>query len=149
MRVDFHGLVFETPTISFHLWSPWRASALEHRLFEAVRNQVSARPEQGPDELRFQIHESKLWKAALQALVRVLKGWQEEAEAGSEKRSWRWLIEADSDGHGYDSYGEPVSLWLFLRVGLERGGPDQPERPEDIDLEGFGIRIWGEKRGGA
>src|SRR5262249_38408225 len=38
MRVDLYGLAFETPRVSFHLWSPWRASALEHRLFEVVRN---------------------------------------------------------------------------------------------------------------
>jgi len=32
---------------------------------------------------------------------------------------------------------------LFLRVGLDRGGLGEPEKAEDIDLEGFGIRIWG------
>ncbi len=33
MRIDFYGLVFETPRVTFYLWSPWRAAALEHRLF--------------------------------------------------------------------------------------------------------------------
>src|SRR5436190_1080146 len=37
MRVDFYGLTFETPCVTFYLWSPWRSSALEHKLFEAVR----------------------------------------------------------------------------------------------------------------
>ena len=38
MRVDLYGLAFEAPRVSFHLWSPWRASQLEHRLFDAVKN---------------------------------------------------------------------------------------------------------------
>ena len=32
----------------------------------------------------------------------MLKGWQEEAETGSEKRTWRWLLEGDTDADGYD-----------------------------------------------
>ena len=36
MRVEFYGLTFETPKVSFYLWSPWRATTLEHRLFEVV-----------------------------------------------------------------------------------------------------------------
>src|SRR5262249_37515427 len=31
MRIDFYGMVFQTPRVTFHLWSPWRATALEHR----------------------------------------------------------------------------------------------------------------------
>jgi hypothetical protein len=27
---------------------------------------------------------------------------------------------------------------------LDRGGVGEPEKGEDIDLEGFGLRIWGE-----
>ena len=34
MRVDFYGLAFETPRVTFYLRSPWRAAALEHKLFE-------------------------------------------------------------------------------------------------------------------
>ena len=50
MRIDFHGLAFETPFVTFHLWSPWRAAALEHRLFEAVQAAVRSEPENLPDE---------------------------------------------------------------------------------------------------
>jgi plasmid stabilization system protein ParE len=145
MRIDFHGLVFETSRISFYLWSPWRASALENRLFEAVRQAIGKTPEQGPDELHLHVAEPRQWRSAWQALVRVLKGWQEEAEAGSERRSWRWLLEGDTDDHGYDHYGEPLSLWVYLRLSLDRGGPAEQERGEDVELDGFGIRVWAEK----
>lgn len=145
MRIDFHGLVLETPGISIYLWTPWRASALEHRLFDAVRQVVQDAPEEQPDELRLDIEEPKQWRAALQAMVRVLKGWQEDGDPGRERRAFRWLLEGDSDSHGYDSLGEPVSLWLFLRVTLERGEPGEPEKGEEFELEGIGVRIWGER----
>ncbi len=38
MRIEMYGLVFEAPTVTFYLWSPWRSSALEHRLFEEIRS---------------------------------------------------------------------------------------------------------------
>ena len=85
-------------------------------------------------------------RAALQAVARVLKGWQEEADPGSERRSWRWLLEGDTDADGYDHTSEPVSLWGFLRVSLERGGPGEPNKGEDVDLEGFGLQVWGERQ---
>jgi len=143
MRVEFYGLHFETSQVTFYLWSPWRAAALEHRLFEAVRTLAHAAPEEGPDELRVTITDAKIWRAALQAFARVLKGWQEEADPGTERRSWRWLIEGDVDTDGYDHAGEPAGLWGFIRVSLDRGGPGEPEKGEDIDLEGFGLRIAG------
>lgn len=144
MRVDFFGLVFETPRVTFHLWSPWRSTALEHRLFEAVASLPRTETETGPDERRTQITDPKTWRAALQAVARVLKGWQEEADPALERRSWRWLLEADSDADGYDQYREPVSLWGFIRVSVDRAAPGEPDRGEDIDLEGFGLRIWGD-----
>ena len=85
----------------------------------------------------------KAWKGALTAVARVLKGWQEEADPGSERRSWCWLIEGDTNADGYDHTGEPTSLWGFIRVSLERGGPGEPDKAEHIDLEGFSLRIWG------
>jgi hypothetical protein len=144
MRIDFHGLILETPGISIYLWTPWRASALEHRLFDAVRQVIHGTPEEQPDELRLDIEEPKQWRAAVQAMVRVLKGWQEDGDPGRERRAFRWLLEGDSDANGYDVLGEPVSLWLFLSVSLERGEPGEPERAEEIELEGIGVRIWGE-----
>ena len=146
MRIDFYGLTFDTPLITFHLWSPWRAAALEHRLFEAIRALPRVESEQDADEWRALITDPKSWRAALQAAVRVLKGWQEEADPGSERRSWRWLLEADTDDSGYDHAGEPLTLWAFLRVSLDRGGPGEPDKGEDLDLQGFGLRIWGEER---
>ena len=147
MRVDLYGLAFEAPRVTCHLWSPWRATALEHRLFEAVKNVPRVELEKGPDEWRLLIADPKTWRAAVQAVARVLKGWQEEADPGSERRSWRWLLEGDTDADGYDHTGEPVSLWGFLRVSLERGGPGEPDKGEDIDLEGFGMQVQGSGQG--
>jgi hypothetical protein len=147
MRVDFYRLVFETPFVTFHLWSPWRAAELEHRLFQAVRNLPRTEADVTPEEWRIHVRDPKTWRAALQAVARVLKGWQEEADPGSERRTWRWLLEGDSDADGYDHTGEPVSLWGFLRVTLERGGPGDGEKGEEIDLQGFSLRILGESAG--
>jgi hypothetical protein len=149
MRVDFYGLAFESSRVTFYLWSPWRAAALEHRLFEALRQLPRTQLEEAPDELRLHIDDPKTCRSALQTVARVLKGWQEEADPGSERRSWRWLLEADTDDAGYDHNGEPTSLWGFLRLSLERGGPGEPDKGEDIDLEGFGLQVpgAGENRG--
>ena len=106
-----------------------------------------ARAESAPDELRLHVTEPKAWKAAVQNLSRVLKGWQEEAsDAGKdERRAWRWLLEADVDASGYDMQGEKASFWGYLRLGLDRGGPGEAEKGEDIDLNGFGVQVWGTK----
>jgi hypothetical protein len=141
MRFDFYGLAFEVPRVTFHLWSPWRASALEHRLFESLRNLPNVQVEEGNDEIRLHLTDPRSCRAALQAIARVLKGWQEDAEPGSERRSWRWLLEGDTDEGGYDHSGEPASLWAFLRVGMERGGLGEPEKGEDIDLDWFGLEV--------
>src|SRR5437588_3430154 len=143
MRIEFYGLTFETPQVTFHLWSPWRSAALEHRLFEAVRHLSRAGEETGPDEWRVRVTDQRTWRAALQAIARVMKGWQEEADPGGERRSWRWLIEGDTDTDGYDHNGEPTCVWAFVRASLDRGAPGEGEKGEDIDLEGFGVRGWG------
>jgi hypothetical protein len=142
MQVDFYGLTFEAPRVTFYLWSPWRAAALEHRLFDAIRALPRVQAEEGPDELRLHVTDPKTWRAALQVVARVLKGWQEEADPASEKRNWRWLLEGDTDADSYDHTGEPFSLWGFLRVSLERGGLGEPDKGEDVDLEGFGLQVW-------
>jgi len=146
MRTEFYGLAFETPRVSFYLWSPWRASALEHRLFDAIRGLPRIEVEQGADELRIDVTDPKTWRAAIHAVARVLKGWQEEADPASEKRGWRWLLETDTDNDGYDHAGEPVTLWGFLRLALDRAAPGEEDKSEDIDLNEFGLRIWGEPR---
>lgn len=144
MRVEFFGLSFETKCISFYLWTPWRSSALEHKLFEAVAAVPGSKREQNADELAIHFTDPKAVKTAINAASRVMKGWQEEAEMG-DRRSWRWLIDGDTNVDGYDHNGEEFCLWGILRVSLERGGPADGEKGEDIDLEGFGMRVWGEK----
>ncbi|HUR54175.1 MAG TPA: hypothetical protein VMZ71_08595 [Gemmataceae bacterium] len=147
MRVDLFGLSMETPTVTFYLWSPWRCSAIEHKLFEAIRGVPNASLEQVPDELRLHVTDPKAWKAAVQNASRVLKGWQEEASdvGKDERRSWRWLLEADVDASGFDMQGEKASFWGFVRLSLDRGGPGENEKGEDIDLNGFGVQVWGTK----
>jgi hypothetical protein len=145
MLVDFHGLTFQAPRVTCYLWSPWRASALEHRIFSEVRQLAGVQFEQDHDELRAHISDAKVWKQSLNVIARVLKGWQEEAsDAGREKRGWRWVFEGDTDDHGYEYTGEPASLWAFLRLGLDRGNVEEGEKGEDVDLNGFGVRIWPE-----
>ena len=144
MRVDFYHLNFEAPLVTFHLWSPWRAAELEHRLFHAVRDIPRVEAETSAEEWRLQVRDPKTWRAAVQAVARVLKGWQDDAEMGTDRRSWRWLLEGDTNADGYDATGEPFSAWGFLRVALDHGGLGEGEKGEDIDLDGFGLRVWGE-----
>jgi hypothetical protein len=138
------GLVFEAPRVTFYLWSPWRSSALEHRLFEEIRGLPQTRFEPQFEELRVHLPDPKIFKQALAITERILKGWQEEASDGdgTERRTWRWLLEADTDGDGYDHNGEKTSIWGFLRLGLERSGADDEEKSEEIDMNGFGVRFW-------
>lgn len=147
MRVDLFGLVMEAPGVTFYLWSPWRCAAIEHKLFDALKALPGVTAEAAPDELRLHIAENKSWRAAVQHMSRVLKGWQEEATDGGkdERRSWRWLIEADTDASGYDMQGEKTSFWAYLRLSVDRGGPGEAEKGEDIDLNGFGVQVCGEK----
>ena len=146
MKVDFYGLVLETPRVTCYLWSPWRAAALEHRLFEVVRQLPATSVEQDADELRLHISDAKTWCNAIISLRRVLKGWQEEGDTGRERRGWRWLFEGDTDDTGYDHNGERQSLWAFLRLSLDRGGLEEGDKGEDVDLDGFGIRFWPENK---
>ena len=66
MRVDLFGLTMDAPGVTFYLWSPWRCSALEHRLFDAVKGVPGAEFEPAPDELRVHVTEPKGWKAVVQ-----------------------------------------------------------------------------------
>ncbi len=147
MRVELFGLTMESPTVTIFLWSPWRCSFLEHKIFEALKTVPGATLESGPDELRLDIVDAKAWKSAVQNISRVLKGWQEESsDAGKEeRRAWRWLVEADVDATGYDLQAEKSSFWLYLRLAIERGGPNDAEKGEDIDLHGIGVQVWGTK----
>ena len=142
MKIDLYGLTFDGPAVTYYLWSPWRCSALEHRLFEAIKVLPHVEFESATDELRLHIKDPKTYKASILTTERVLKGWQEEAsDSGTDRRAWRWMIEGDTDAHGYDHTGEKANTWAFLRLTLERAGTDDPERGEEIDLNGFGFRV--------
>lgn len=143
MRVEIYGLTLESPKVTVHLWSPWRCSQLEHRLFEAVKSVQGISYDPTPDELKLHITEAEPCRQAVQAIARVLKGWQEEAvDTGKdEHRSWRWLLEADVDANGYDLQGEKANFWAYIRLAIEQGQPGEPEKGEDIDLNGFGLSI--------
>jgi len=145
MKIDLFGLSMDAPLVTFALWSPWRCSALEHKLFESLQGMPGVTVEAAPDELRINVSEQKVWKSAVQNLSRVMKGWQEEASDGGkeERRGWRWLVEADVDSAGYDMQGERASLWAYIRLALDRGGPGEIDKGEDIDLNGFGVQIHG------
>lgn len=143
MRIELYGMTFDGPAVTYYLWSPWRCSALEHRLFDSIKALPNVEFEKAPDELRLHITESKVYRASVQMVERVLKGWQEEAtDSGTDRRSWRWMVEADCDGHGYDHAGEKACVWAFLRLSLDRENPGEGPRGEDIDLNGFGFRVW-------
>ena len=64
MQVDLYGLTMQTPGVTFYLWSPWRCSAVEHRLFDAVRTLPGAEFEQAPDELQIHIEDARAWTQA-------------------------------------------------------------------------------------
>ena len=147
MKVDLFGLTMDAPGVTFYLWSPWRCSALEHKLFESLRQIPERDGGGGGRRVRLHVTDPKGWKAAVQNLSRVLKGWQEEAtDVGKEeRRAWRWLLEADVDGAGYDMAGRAASFWAYLRLSLDRGGPGEAEKGEDIDLNGFGVQVWGNR----
>jgi hypothetical protein len=146
MRVDLFGLMMETTSVTFYLWSPWRCSLLEHKLFESLKSLPNTTLEATPEELRLHITDQKSWKTASQSLSRVLKGWQEEASdvGKDERRAWRWLLEADVDASGYDMQGERSSFWAYVRLSIDRGGPGEMNNGEDMDLNGFGVQVWGQ-----
>jgi hypothetical protein len=147
MHIEMYGLQFETPTVTFYLWTPWRASYIEHRLFDAISHVPNVEIEKTPEEIRLHISDAKSWRAALQAVARVLKGWQEEAESGTERRAWRWMLEADIDCNGYDHSGERASLWGFVRLGLDHTNPGEGDKVEEIDLNDFGFRVYPKEEG--
>ena len=120
---------------------PGGSTHLEHRLFDAIRHVPRVELEEAADELPRSYLRSEVGPIGRCRPWRVLKGWQEEADPGSERRTWRWLLEADTDAHGYDHTGEPVSVWCFLRLSLERGGVGEVEKGEDVDLDGFGLQV--------
>jgi hypothetical protein len=39
--------------------------------------------------------------------------------------------------------GQPACLWILVKTLVERGGPHDGEKGEELDLEGFGIQLPG------
>ncbi len=144
MRVDLYGLAFETPKVTYHLWSPWRCSLLETRLFDAVAQIQPGETDRAPDEKNVCFRDPRAVKASIATIERILKGWQEEAaDSGSERRSWRWLIESDVDAHGFDFNGDTANIWGFIRLFLQHNNPGETEPGDEFDLSGFGFCVWG------
>lgn len=73
MLINLTGLIFETPCLVVHLYSPWRASALENKLFENIKQLPGVVLEQAQDELIISIRDINTWKLALAACVRSRK----------------------------------------------------------------------------
>jgi len=143
MQIDFYGIRFEASRITAILWTPWRASALEHRLFNEIKQLPGVQLESTPEELRVQIDDVKIWKQAQANMSRLLKAWQEEAAGqGKEQRIYRWLFEGDTDEHGYDHNNDIACLWIYLRVGLDRGDLEGETLSEWVDMSNFGLRFW-------
>lgn len=144
MIAQLYGLRMQVDGITIHLWSPWRSSRLENRIFEAIAAIAKVPIEKDSDELHFKLANTELWNQAVQTTERILKGWQEESSEShnAERRSWRWLIEADTDANGYDMQSEASCFWAFLRLSIDRGGPGEADKGEDLDLQGLGVSFW-------
>ena len=140
---EFYGLAFETPRVIFHLWSPWRATALEHRLFEAVRLLPRTELEEAPDERRLLIPTPRPagWRSGPLPRAQGLAG-------GGRPRQRTPRLALAAGGRHRRRRLRPQrragQLWGFLRLGLDRGGLGEPEKGEDIDLDGFGLEITAE-----
>ncbi|VTS07708.1 hypothetical protein [Tuwongella immobilis] len=148
MLIDLYGLTFDTPSVTFFLWSPWRSSSLEHKLFEAMERVPGVTVQRTPEEWRATLDKPQTWKAAITKVEGIMKGWQEDAsDAGSERRAWRWMLESDTDSAGYSENGESASMWGFLRILLDSGRPGEEDKGELVDLNGFGLCIHGNQRG--
>lgn len=142
MILELYGLRFDAPGVTISLASPWRATTLEQKLFDSIRVLPRVEFVKEPDELHCHITDAKGFQDALTMAERILKGWQEEASDTDtgDRRSWRWLIEADVDSRGQDHSGESACIWAFLRLTIERENDDKLK--EDVDLNGLNIRFW-------
>jgi hypothetical protein len=151
MKIDLYGISLVARGVTFNLWSPWRCMAIEHRLFEAIRQVPGLELVTEPDEASIDVKTEKQMAAVQLAIERVLKGWQEEASdagTGAERRNWFWLLEADTDCNGMDHNGEASHLWAFLRLVIESGDAAMDGgKSEMIDLNGFGFKLWRAKEG--
>jgi hypothetical protein len=144
MQISLYGIHLIAPQVVFHLGTPWRCMAMEHRLFDAVRQIPDTEFEQTQTELTVTLTQQPQWEQARKTIERILKGWQEEAsDAGNERRSWFWLLESDTDSHGYDHNGDDAMIYCYLRLMTEAGGDinDESAKTDMIDLQGFGFRL--------
>src|SRR5213592_1202209 len=89
MRVELFGLTMEAPGATFYLWSPWRCSFLEHKLFESLKSVPNATAEPGPDELRIHVADAKGWKLAVQNLSRCSRAGRRSRATSAAKSGGR------------------------------------------------------------
>ncbi len=142
MRVELLGLALETPKVSVSLWTPWNATQLETKLFASIEQVPELQRSERDDEVRLSFKTEQQWDAVMERVVRVLKGWQEDAAGRNEKRHWGWMIDGDRDAYGYDPMGEPACLWARFRLFLERGDPGEFDKSEQVELQALSFRFW-------
>jgi len=142
MKVNISGVCIETRKIVVYLKSPWRANALEHKLFEAARQIPEVQVEESQAEYKIVLKNIEKFQTLLESCTRILKGWQEDADLGTERRFWCWLFEGDADASGYDHNGNPASIWIFVRAIIEHAehSMDAP-KVEHVDLESFNFEL--------
>ncbi|MGF1578218.1 MAG: hypothetical protein ACFCD0_02520 [Gemmataceae bacterium] len=142
MRVELLGLAIETPKVSVSLWSSWKASQLETKVFNSIGQVPDLEKLERDDEMRLSFRTEQQWQAVMDRVVRVMKGWQEEAAGRNEKRLWGWMIDGDRDAYGYDPMGEAACLWGWFRLFLERGDPGEFDKSEQVELQSLSFRFW-------
>ena len=59
MKIDLYGMTFDGPAMTYYLWSPWRCSALEHRLFESIQALPNVEFEKAPGRIALAHHGSE------------------------------------------------------------------------------------------
>lgn len=147
MEITFYQFCITTQKIAIHLYSCWRASQLEHKLFDSARTIVGKEPDRKDDSLVLTITAESTWNQLFQNWVRILKGWEEDAVPGDERRRWRWVIEGDTDHYGYNHNGDNFALWVFLRTSIEHGEANAAESIDEFDLDALGIQLVPNKTG--
>ncbi|MEZ6138929.1 MAG: hypothetical protein R3B84_00015 [Zavarzinella sp.] len=143
MKLKLYGISIEAERVTYSLLSPWRASMLEHRLFDSIRAISNVKYEEADAELLLHISAEKPAHESLLMIERIMKGWQEDGSSTKqERRLWHWSLEAEVDARGNDTSGDPTSIWGFLDVSVERFQASEQDKLDEVDLACFSMRIW-------